>query len=96
MERTKEEWQAIGKVLAHGICPGMTVYGVSSDTPTEVPPVDEWGVGITGSVYAGRVGYGTMLHSAPADYATCAKPQSLSGKEVSVTIDGETYTAIIK
>lgn len=97
MERTKEQWQAIGRVLAHGIYPGCMVRDPWGDGG-HVPGVDVWHVERNKSVGFSMNQGGCVLWSASKNlYATVIDPpQPLSGKEVSVTIDGQTYTAIIK
>lgn len=99
MERTRGQWQAIGKVLAHGICPGDTVQDSDGDVGT-VPEIDKWEHGMTGRsvLFRDSAERIVWLYSAfNQNFAMVIdQPQSLSGKEVSVTIDGQTYTAIIK
>ena len=93
MERTKEQWQAIGRVLAHGIYPGRKVRDAYGKCAT-VSDVVEWTVDMPAVHTTGNVCLYSALHK---KYATVIDPpKSLSGKEVSVTIDGKTYAAIIK
>lgn len=104
MERTKEQWQAIGRVLAHGIYPGCYVRDCLGRTGT-VPAIDQWedGCGSPGNhvIALAHDTRNAVLLKGGANpkygFATVIDPPaSLSGKEVSVTIDGKTYAAIIK
>ena len=45
---------------------------------------------VCGKLEGGTVGYGTLKETGLIELPT------LSGKEVSVTLDGRTYTAVIK
>lgn len=98
---TEKEWKLVGECLVRGIVPGSTIKDVFSGEHGLVAPIDGWILDYNncGQVFCG----GSLMGRGSSDnYATVIKPlgasepPDLSGKEVSVTIDGKTYTAIIK